>query len=290
MRSSVLGYVSRSVSVTSTKYVYFFDEGDGSMTDLLGGKGAGLAEMTRAGLPVPQGFIITTAGVPAISTRPAARFPNGLDAQVEAVDARARSANAANASATPPNPLLVSVRSGARVSMPGMMDTILNLGLNDRTVAGLAKLTEQRALRLGRVSALHHDVLERRARHRKRALRGADRGAKTARSASRTIPQSTPTRGSALVDAFKAVVRSKAGREFPQDVPSSCALRSAPSSIRGTPSARSTIAASTRFPTTGARRSASSRWSSATWATIRARALPSRAIPIPASTCSSASI
>jgi len=123
----------------ATKALYFFEEGSGDQKDLLGGKGAGSAEMTRAGLPVPPGFIITTEQCLEFY-RVGRRFPDGLQDQVRAAmrELEKRTEKGFGVAA---NPLLVSVRSGARVSMPGMMDTILNLGLNDETVAGLAKLT-----------------------------------------------------------------------------------------------------------------------------------------------------
>jgi pyruvate,orthophosphate dikinase len=98
----------------SHKYVYAFTEGNGGMRNLLGGKGANLAEMTNLGMPVPQGFTISTEACTQY-------YEDGKNIS--------------------DNPLLVSVRSGARASMPGMMDTILNLGLNDEAVEGLAKLT-----------------------------------------------------------------------------------------------------------------------------------------------------
>ncbi len=127
----------------TTRWVYAFGDGradgDGTMKDLLGGKGAGLAEMTRLGLPVPPGFTITTAACNHWF-RNAERYPDGLWeevatalAGVEAISGR-RFGDAGN-------PLLFSVRSGAPASMPGMMDTVLNLGLNDRTVVGLAERT-----------------------------------------------------------------------------------------------------------------------------------------------------
>lgn len=121
------------------KYVYFFGEGDGSMRELLGGKGAGLAEMTRLGLPVPPGFTITTEACTRyyedgeVIGEDIIEQINEKLAQLEQVTGKKFG--------DPSNPLLVSVRSGARASMPGMMDTILNLGLNDQTVEGLAKLT-----------------------------------------------------------------------------------------------------------------------------------------------------
>ncbi len=121
------------------KYVYFFGkgkaEGRGVMKDLLGGKGANLAEMTALGVPVPPGFTITTEACLEFMRRKG-KYPPGLWEQVERNLARLEHAMGARFG-DPKNPLLVSVRSGARVSMPGMMDTVLNLGLNDRTVQGL---------------------------------------------------------------------------------------------------------------------------------------------------------
>ncbi|MCL1952255.1 MAG: pyruvate, phosphate dikinase, partial [Oscillospiraceae bacterium] len=117
------------------KYVYLFSEGNGSMKELLGGKGANLAEMTRLGMPVPQGFTV--------STEACTRYYDdgkviGADilAQIEAALAEMEAINGKKFGDTQ-NPLLVSVRSGARASMPGMMDTILNLGLNDDVAAGM---------------------------------------------------------------------------------------------------------------------------------------------------------
>ena len=124
---------------TATKRLYFFDEGSGEMRDLLGGKGAGLAEMTSAGLPVPDGFTITTDMCLAYYAN-SRRFPDGLDSDVRAA-MRELETRTEKRFGMGPNPLLVSVRSGARVSMPGMMDTILNLGLNDETVDALSALT-----------------------------------------------------------------------------------------------------------------------------------------------------
>ncbi len=119
------------------KYVYLFEEGSRDMRDLLGGKGAGLAEMTRLGLPVPPGFTITTRACTFYAKNE--RFPPGLENQMREALA-AVEAKAARKFGDPANPLLLSVRSGAKFSMPGMMDTILNLGLNDETVGALATL------------------------------------------------------------------------------------------------------------------------------------------------------
>jgi pyruvate,orthophosphate dikinase len=121
------------------KWVYLFEEGDGDQRSLLGGKGAGLADMTRAGLPVPPGFIVTTEVCNAYYSN-GKNFPEGMWEQV-IEGLRAVEAKTGKKFGDPDNPLLVSVRSGAPFSMPGMMDTVLNLGLNETTVKGLATQT-----------------------------------------------------------------------------------------------------------------------------------------------------
>ena len=132
------------------KWVYTFGdgkaEGRAGMRDLLGGKGANLAEMANLGLPVPPGFTITTE-VCTYFYANGKTYPTELKAQVEAALAQVGSI-AGKTFGDAANPLLVSVRSGARASMPGMMDTVLNLGLNDETVEALAKKSGDRALRL----------------------------------------------------------------------------------------------------------------------------------------------
>jgi pyruvate, orthophosphate dikinase len=130
--------VSR-VSKTGENYIVFFEQGDGSRKDLLGGKGAGLAEMTRAGLPVPPGFTITTEACLKYYAL-GGKMPPGL---IESVRGAMHELEhrTGKGFGDAKNPQLVSVRSGARVSMPGMMDTILNLGLNDSSVRGLALKT-----------------------------------------------------------------------------------------------------------------------------------------------------
>jgi pyruvate,orthophosphate dikinase len=124
----------------SKKWVYLFTEGNASMRDLLGGKGAGVAEMTRTGVPVPPGFTITTEACNAYYEN-GKQFPEGMWEQaLEGLkDIEAKTGKKFG---DPSNPLLVSVRSGARESMPGMMDTVLNLGLNEQTREGLARLTD----------------------------------------------------------------------------------------------------------------------------------------------------
>ena len=130
-----------SKSAKSAKYVYVFGnkkaDGNGSMKALLGGKGANLAEMTRIGLPVPPGFTITTE-VCTYYYANKRTYPKQLQAQVEAGVANMEKI-LGKKFGDMQKPLLVAVRSGARDSMPGMMDTILNLGLNDQTVLALEK-------------------------------------------------------------------------------------------------------------------------------------------------------
>ncbi len=123
----------------SKKWIYLFSEGNTGMKDLLGGKGANLAEMSNAGLPVPPGFTITTEACNAYNDL-GQKFPEGLWEQTLAA-LKVIEGQTGKHLGDPNNPLLVSVRSGARVSMPGMMDTVLNLGLNRETLEGLAKLT-----------------------------------------------------------------------------------------------------------------------------------------------------
>jgi pyruvate,orthophosphate dikinase len=202
-------------TTVATRYVYFFDEGDGSMTDLLGGKGAGLAEMTRAGLPVPQGFVITTQACLDFY-RDGRKYPNGLDAQVER-SMRELEQRTGKRFGDASDPLLVSVRSGARVSMPGMMDTILNLGLNDKTVQGLVKLTNNERFAwdayrrfimmfgevvLGIENEHFDDLIE----ARKREL------------GVQSDPEVDAASWRDLAEQFKTVVQARSKKPFPQDV------------------------------------------------------------------------
>ena len=200
------------------RYIYAWGdghaEGNGEMKDLLGGKGAGLAEMTNAGLPVPPGFTITTA---ACNDYFAAgeKLPEGLwDDVLEAMhEVEERSGKRFG---DPANPLLVSVRSGAKFSMPGMMDTVLNLGLNERTLEGLIALTGNE--RFG------WDAYRRFIQMFGRIVMGID-GAKfdealEAAKHSRGAEQDTDLDAAALrevADEFKAIVRRETGRDFPSD-------------------------------------------------------------------------
>src|ERR1700685_3078167 len=123
-----------------SKYVYSFgggtSDGDGTMKDTLGGKGAGLAEMSRAGLPVPPGFTIAT-DICNIYFQNNNRVPDDIQKDIDKAVVKLEK-QMGQKLGDPSNPLLLSVRSGAKFSMPGMMNTILNLGLNDTTTAGLA--------------------------------------------------------------------------------------------------------------------------------------------------------
>ncbi|MEK6539544.1 MAG: PEP/pyruvate-binding domain-containing protein, partial [Deltaproteobacteria bacterium] len=135
--------------MASKKYLYFFGggkaEGKGSMKELLGGKGAGLAEMTNIGLPVPAGFTITTEVCDLYYRNK--KYPPGLEAEVEKSIARLEKLVGKRLGDSE-DPLLISVRSGAARSMPGMMETILNLGLNDKSFEGLARKTNNRRFAL----------------------------------------------------------------------------------------------------------------------------------------------
>src|SRR5919206_4743667 len=146
--SSTAPSISKSEDKTRQKYVYYFGEGhaegNAKMKDVLGGKGAGLAEMTNIGVPVPPGFTISTAVCTYFYDHDKT-YPPELKAAVAENLARVEKA-VGRKFGDAKSPLLVSVRSGARASMPGMMDTILNLGLNDETVKGLARHDERFAL------------------------------------------------------------------------------------------------------------------------------------------------
>jgi pyruvate,orthophosphate dikinase len=132
-------YILEVKGMSSKKYVYLFEEGNAGMKNLLGGKGANLAEMTKIGLPVPPGLIVTTEACKDFTAQ-GQQFPAGLKEQIRNGIALLEE-KTGKRFGDEVNPLLVSVRSGAPVSMPGMMDTVLNLGLNDRTAEALASAT-----------------------------------------------------------------------------------------------------------------------------------------------------
>nr|WP_314769044.1 pyruvate, phosphate dikinase [uncultured Actinomyces sp.] len=195
------------------KYVYDFSEGDKSMKDLLGGKGANLAEMTKLGLPVPPGFTITTEACRAYLKESA--VPESLATEVTRA-LRGVEDQMGRHLGDPADPLLVSVRSGAKFSMPGMMETVLNIGLNDESVLGLAAVSGnerfawdsyRRLIQMfGKTvldidGDLFSDALD--------ELK-AERGVK-----GDTDLTAEDLKG--LVDTFKGIVKEQTGEDFPQD-------------------------------------------------------------------------
>ena len=197
------------------QWVFLFDQGQADMKVLLGGKGANVAEMMRVGLPVPPGFTITTEACNAYSAYQQ-QFPEGMWTQAQQALQQVESATGKKFG-NPQNPLLVSVRSGAAISMPGMMDTVLNLGLNDETVEGLAQLTGDRRFALDAyrrfismfaniVIGVSMDKFERTlSRFKAQTKNGRD-------------TDLTPAQLSELIEAYKLIVFSdRHGRQFPQD-------------------------------------------------------------------------
>jgi pyruvate,orthophosphate dikinase len=203
------------VGPNGERRIWFFEDGSGEMRDLLGGKGAGLAEMTRAGLPVPPGFTITTDVCLAYYAA-GRHFPGGLADEVRAA-MRELERRLDKRFGDAANPLLVSVRSGARVSMPGMMDTILNLGLNDETVHGLAKLTGNDRFAYDayrRFMAMFGSVvLDIPKDEFERVVEEAKRKAGVA-----SDPEVSAGRWKEVVAQYREIVREHTGKPFPQDV------------------------------------------------------------------------
>jgi pyruvate,orthophosphate dikinase len=209
---------TKGTKITKGKYVYFFGDGkadgDRHMKDVLGGKGSGLAEMTNAGLPVPPGFTISTAACNLYYEKRGQLTPaieSEIGAQLKKLE---KSAGATLGSTT--NPLLVSVRSGAKFSMPGMMDTILNLGLNDDAVEGLKKRTNNGRFAFDSyrrfIQMFGSVVLE----IPKSAFEHEFESIKKAKSAA----SDTDLDEGALRDvvtAYKQVVKKKTGKPFPQN-------------------------------------------------------------------------
>jgi pyruvate,orthophosphate dikinase len=200
--------------MSATKFVYHFHEGNKEMKDLLGGKGANLAEMTNLGLPVPPGFTITTEACLAYLEE--GRFPEGL---MEEVEQHLRSLEEAMGKrlGDQDDPLLVSVRSGAKFSMPGMMDTVLNLGLNDRSVQGLARLTSNDRFAWDSyrrfVQMFGKIVLDIPAdRFEERLDAAKERKGEDAKDTDLTAEDLR-----ALTEEFKAIVREETGEDFPQE-------------------------------------------------------------------------
>ncbi|MGC3861084.1 pyruvate, phosphate dikinase [Micromonospora chersina] len=196
------------------KYVYDFAEGNKDLKDLLGGKGANLAEMTNLGLPVPPGFTITTEACKAYLTT--GREPDGLAAQIEA-HLESLEREMGRKLGDPQDPLLVSVRSGAKFSMPGMMETVLNVGLNDRSVVGLSaqaggndRFAWDSYRRL--IQMFGKTVCEVPGEEFEHALDDAKRAKGTQNDLDLDADD---LRG--LVDAYKKIFAKHTGREFPQE-------------------------------------------------------------------------
>jgi pyruvate,orthophosphate dikinase len=195
------------------KFVYDFAEGNKDLKDLLGGKGANLAEMTRMGLPVPPGFVITTEACRTYLTEGDA--PAGMDAEINEHLAALEKVMGKKLG-QPDNPLLVSVRSGGKFSMPGMMDTVLNVGLNDESVLGFAKQSSnerlaydsyRRLIQMFGKTVLDVDGA---------LFEGALHAAKQAKGTRNDLDLDADDLR-ALVDAYKKIVHEHTGREFPQD-------------------------------------------------------------------------
>jgi len=201
--------------MNSTKWLYRFQDGSAAMKELLGGKGANLAEMTKVGLPVPPGFTVTTEACRAFYAGGRV-LPEGLMDQVAAA-MRDLEAEKGQTFGDPKHPLLVSVRSGSVTSMPGMMDTILNLGLNDETVQGLADATNNPRFAYDcyrRLIQMYGNVVlgieslwfERELHRMKEAFRFAEEREVTAEG------------WKSLIEAYQRLIVSRAGVPFPQNV------------------------------------------------------------------------
>ena len=202
----------------AAKRVFFFGggkaEGNGSMKDVLGGKGAGLAEMTNLGVPVPPGFTIST-GVCNLYYRNRGKLPQDVKAEIAANLAKLERAIGRKLG-DPKNPLLVSVRSGAKFSMPGMMDTVLNLGLNDKTVEGLARKSRNPRFAYDsyrRFLMMFSDVVL-------DLSKGNFERIFDAKKQERGAASDVDLTAGDLMDVcgkFKALVKERTKREFPQD-------------------------------------------------------------------------
>lgn len=200
--------------VEDKKYVYLFSEGSAAMKDLLGGKGANLAEMTNIGLPVPPGLIITTAACNEFYAQ-GKEFLPGLEDQVRK-DIKVIEEQTGKKFGDSQNPLLLSIRSGAPISMPGMMDTVLNLGLNDETVQGLALASgdERFAMDCYRrflnmfgdvVLGIEHHKFERYLENKK------------AQCGVQQDNQLTAEDWKDVIEKYKALIQRETGQSFPQD-------------------------------------------------------------------------
>ncbi|MFB7930602.1 pyruvate, phosphate dikinase [Streptomyces sp. CRCS-T-1] len=207
-----LPVAEQAASVEGVKFVYDFTEGNKDLKDLLGGKGANLAEMTNLGLPVPPGFTITTEACKVYldSGEEPAALRDEVSAHLDALEARmGKKLGQAD------DPLLVSVRSGAKFSMPGMMDTVLNIGLSDKSVQGLAKQAGD--------DRFAWDSYRRLIQMFGKTVLGVDgelfEDALEAAKAAKKVTVDTELEASdlkKLVTKFKKIVKTEAGRDFPQ--------------------------------------------------------------------------
>ncbi len=206
--------VGRSVSVHMENHVYDFSAGAELGRELLGGKGAGLAEMTAIGIPVPAGFTVTTAACIEY-VQNGRKLPPGLEEEI-AAHLKGLEETAGKRFGDAQDPLLVSVRSGAAVSMPGMMDTILNLGLNDESVEGLARATGNERFAWDayrRLVQMYGNVVDGVDAH-------AFEQALAALKESRRVHDDVDLRADdlrELVERFKEIYRDGTGSDFPQD-------------------------------------------------------------------------
>jgi pyruvate,orthophosphate dikinase len=204
-------HAARSLEVP--KLVYDFTEGNKDLKDLLGGKGANLAEMTNLGLPVPPGFIITTEACRYYLEQ--GTTPEGLDKEIAGHLDQLETAIGRKLG-DPADPLLVSVRSGAKFSMPGMMDTVLNIGLSDESVQGLAKQAGNERFAWDAYRRLLQmfgkTVLDVDGEHFEHAIDAA----KKAKGVRNDLELDAADLQN-LVETFKGIVKAQAGREFPQD-------------------------------------------------------------------------
>jgi pyruvate,orthophosphate dikinase len=226
-RTSFQIHKKRQVRNTVTKWVYFFGagkaEGDGTQKALLGGKGAGLAEMSRIGLPVPPGLTITTE-VCTYYYGNKRTYPKSLEAEVKKAVARVEKIMGTKFGDNKAMPMLVSVRSGARDSMPGMMDTILNLGLNDETVLTLGKATKNERFAWDcyrRFVQMYGDVVmgvQKRADEDHEPFEVVIHGLKHERYHEEIDdPKLTVGDLQELVVRFKKLIKERTKSEFPQD-------------------------------------------------------------------------
>ena len=196
------------------KFVYSFNEGSKDMRDLLGGKGANLAEMTKIGLPVPFGFTVTTEACNRYYEEGKTIGDDIVAAIFEKMEELENVSGKKFGDVE--NPLLVSVRSGAKISMPGMMDTILNLGLNDETVEGLSALTENPRFAYDsyrRFIQMFGDVVM---EIDKRKFDAIFDGKKDEKGCTSDVDLTTDDLKEIIV-GYKALVKEEMGREFPQE-------------------------------------------------------------------------